>query len=257
VQTGPPTVRSTTVRVALIVAVAMVLLAVAELTSDGFSEFIQDHALISTFLAEAILLVAVYLVIDEVFQRRETRRWADVTSLGVRALTAFAHRPAEIVRRLVDELAVQPDRAQAGSRRGGGETSRRGVVDYLELVEVQAGELGDWLRADEARARPFAEEMRRSASSLEEAIVRWGPTLVEDPDSAELLNLLPDIVDSARATAQAIVPAVDWLDRARGTEETGRPAAAWTDDDRQRFKSSLLEILKRVDEFDRRVPPTA
>jgi hypothetical protein len=253
VQTGPPTVRRATVRVALIVAAIMVLLAVAELTSDGFSEFIQDHALISAFVAEAILLVAVYLVIDEVFQRRETRRWGDVTSLGVRALAAFAHRPADIVRRLVDELAVDADRAQAGSRRAGGEPSPRGVVDYQKLVEGQGGELGDWLRADGARARSFAEEMRRSASSLEEAIVRWGPTLVEDPDSAEVLNLLPDIVDSARSAAQAVAPAVDWLDRARGKQETTGPGGDWTEDDRQRFTSCLLEILRKGDEFDRRL----
>jgi len=40
--------------------------------------------------------------------------------------------------------------------------------------------------------------MRQSATRLEDAVIRWGPTLIEDPDSAELLNLLPDIVDSRR-----------------------------------------------------------
>jgi hypothetical protein len=77
---------------------------------------------------------------------------------------------------------------------------------------------------------------------------------VEDPDSAELLNLLPDIVDSARSAAQAIAPAAGWLDRVRGREET-ETVGGWTEEGRQRFKDSLLEILKNVDEFDRRLSP--
>jgi hypothetical protein len=96
--------------------------------------------------------------------------------------------------------------------------------------------------------------MRRSASSLEEAISRWGPTLVEDPDSAEMLNLLPDIVDSARSAAQEIAPAVGWLDRIHGSEET-ETVTAWTEEGRRRFKDSLLEILTNVAEFDRRLSP--
>jgi hypothetical protein len=77
-----------------------------------FREFMSDHSLISTFIAEAILLAGVYLVIDEIIERREARRWGDVTSLGLRALSAVAYRPGEIVRRMVDELAVETRRAQ-------------------------------------------------------------------------------------------------------------------------------------------------
>lgn len=213
-------------RLALVVIAAVIALTIAELTSEGFSEFTRDHALISTFITEAVLLVGVYLVIDEIIGRREARRWSDVTSLGIRALSALAHRPAEIIQRAVDEFG----RAASGD-----------AVDYEEAVSVHADELGSWLRADEARARLFAEEARRSASMLEEAIIRWGPTLVEDPDSAELLNLLPDVVDSARSVAQAIVPVQGWLDPVGGKE-----------DDRQRFRDCLLEILGNVREFDRR-----
>src|SRR5262245_16034112 len=201
-------------------------------------------------MAEAILLVGVYLVIDEIIQRREARRWSDLSSLGLRALSPFARRPAEIIRRGVDELAVETGLEQPGSRLDGGEVSRSRPEDYQELISVRAGELGDWLRADEARSRVFGEEMRRSASGLEEAIIRWGPTLVEDPDSAELLNLLPDIVDSARSAAQEIAPALGWLDRVPGRQET---VAAWTEQGRRRFTDSLLEILNNVAEFDRRL----
>ena len=116
-------------------------------------------------------------------------------------------------------------------------------MDYQELVNERADELADWLRADEVRARSFAGELRQSASRLEDAIIRWGPTLVEDPDSAELLNMLPDIVDSARSAADTILP----LDASRG----------WTDSDRQVFKDSLLDVLKSADEFRRRVSPRA
>ena len=233
---------------------AVIVLTIAELTSERFNRFTGDHSLISTFITEGILLVGVYLVIDEIIQRRETRRWSDLSSLGLRALSAFARRPAEIIRRVFDELTVETGRAQPGSRLGGGEVSPSRPEDYQELISVRADEFGDWLRADEARTRTFAEEMRRSASGLEDAIIRWGPTLVEDPDSAELLNLLPDIVDSARSAAQAIAPASGWLDRVRGREET-ETAGGWTEQGRQRFKGSLLEILKNVDEFDRRLSP--
>jgi hypothetical protein len=234
VQTGRHGLRRSTVRVACVIVAAVAVLAVAELTSERFNEFIRDHSLISTFIAEAILLVGVYLVIDDIIQRRETGRWSDVTWLGIRALSAAAQRPAEVIRRSVDQLC-----AETGSSPGS-------PVDYQELVSARADELGDWLRADEGRARSFAEETRQSASRLEDAIVRWGPTLVEDPDSAELLNLLPDIVDSARAAAQAISPAPGWLDRMRGR------AGGWTDDDRLGFEQSLLEVLKKSDEFERR-----
>jgi hypothetical protein len=172
-------------------------------------------------------------VIDEIIGRREARRWSDVTSLGIRALSPLADKPAEISRGIVDDWAVEAETAQP--------------VDYEETVSVHADELGNWLRADEARARLFAEEMRRSASRLEEAIIRWGPTLVEDPDSAEVLNLLPDVVDSARSAAQAIVPAPGWIDR--GTEGFAEDPAV---DDRQPLRDCLLEILRNAREFDRR-----
>jgi hypothetical protein len=229
VQTGPFNLSRSTVRIGIVVGAAVLVLTVAELTSERFNEFTRDHSLISTFITEAVLLLGVYLVIDEIFRRRETRRWSDVTSFGMRALSEFARRPAEIVRRVVEEL-------------GEGEASPDGLPDRL----------GDWLRADEARARSFADELRKSASRLEEAIIRWGPTIVEDPDSAELLNLLPDVVDSSRSAADAIAPAPGWLDRFRGTEEDGLPGEL-APEERQRFQDCLAEILRNVDELDRRL----
>jgi hypothetical protein len=253
VQTGRPSVRPTTVRLAFVVVAAIVALTVAELTSGRFREFMSDHSLISSFIAEAILLVVVYLVIDEIIERREARRWGEVTSLGLRALSSVAHRPGEIVRRTFDELGVETRRAHPSSRHDGDEASPS-EPDYHQLVSVHADELGDWLRANEARARSFADEARQSAFRLEEAIIRWGPTLVESPDSAELLNLLPDIVDAARSAAQAIVPAPGRLHPVRGREEAGIPFGDWTEDDRRRFRDSLLEILSNEDKFDDRMP---
>jgi hypothetical protein len=144
----------------------------------------------------------------------------DVT--GIRALSIRAEAPAGIVRRAVDELGV----ASLDS------------ADYHELVSARAGELADRLRADGSRARSFARELRESASRLEEAIVQWGPTLVEDDEAAGLLNLLPDIVDSARAAADAITSPVD---------------DGWTDERRRQFEGSLLEILESANEFERGV----
>ena len=239
----------TTVRVGFVVAALVVALTVADLTSDGFRRFSGDHSLVSTFMAEAVLLVGVYLVIDEIMRRRETRRWRDVASLGMRVLSEHAHRPAQIVRRVVDEL-LETERVIAGH-----ETAAPGGVNYEAVVDVRADELGDWLRADAARASSFAEETRQRASLLEEAIGRWGPTLVEDPDGAELINLLPDIVDSSRAAAEAISPTPGVLARMRGKEATASLAPPWTESARLRFKRSLLEILRNPDEFDRGRPP--
>ena len=253
-QTGRPSLRSTTVRLGCVVVAAVVALTLAELTSKRFNQFTGDHSLISTFIAEAILLAGVYLVIDEIIQRRETRRWSDVTSLGMRALSVVAHRPAEIVRRSVDELTVGNARGRRDSRLHRSAASPGGPVNYQEVVGRRADELRDWLRADEARARSFSEQMRETAARLEEAIIRWGPTLVEAPDSAELLNLLPDIVDSARSAAQAIVPASGPLGPGYGQQQTGIPEGGWTEGDRLGFENSLLEILRSVDEFDRRLP---
>jgi hypothetical protein len=64
--------------------------------------------------------------------------------------------------------------------------------------------------------------------------------LIEDPESAELLNLLPDIVDSARAAADTIAHADATADR-----------------DRQVLKDSLLEILRNADDFQRRASARA
>jgi hypothetical protein len=211
VQRAPASLQRTTIRVALFVLGGVVVLSVAELTSERFNAFTRDHSLISTFMTEAILLVGVYLVIDQIIERRETRRWGDVMSLGIRAVSTRADGPAGIVRSAVDEL---------------------------DGADASLGALADRLRADDARARSFADELRRSASTLEEAIVQWGPTLVEDPESASLINLLPDIVDSARSAADAIAPSTTF----RG----------WTAADRQAFEDSLLEILENTDEFQRR-----
>src|SRR5215468_4221623 len=151
------------------------MLTVAELTSERFSKFTGGHSLVSTFITEGVLLVGVYLVIDEIIQRRETRRWSDLSSLGLRALSAFARRPFEIIQRGVDELPVESGRPQPGSRLDDGAGSTTRPEDYQHAISVRADELGNWLRADEARTRIFAEEMRRSASRLEDAISRWGP----------------------------------------------------------------------------------
>jgi len=194
-------------------------------------------------MTEAILLVGVYLVIDEIIERRDARRWRDVMSLGVRAMSTRAEAPAVIVRRAVDELSA--------------DGSPAGAVDYQEAVAQRADELADWLRADDSRARSFAQETRRSAARLEEAIIQWGPTLIEDPESAELLNLLPDIVESARSAADTIAPAAGWLDRARRTHEVDGTTSGLTDGDRQVFKNSLIDILRNADEFQRRVSARA
>lgn len=223
-------------RIALLVVAAVAALTIAELTSDGFREFTASHALISTFMTEGVLLVGVYLVIDEIIGRREARRWSDVTWLGIRSLASLAHRPAELVRGVVDDAGVRSDDG----------------MDYERAVSLHGDELAAWLRSDETRARLFAEEMRRSASRLEEAIVRWGPTLVEDSDSAELLNLLPDVVDSARFAAQAIAPVPGWVDPAGGRRGAGSVLEDPTEEDRARFGDCLRELLRNVREFDRR-----
>ena len=111
----PRSLGRTTVRLACVVIGFVIVLTIAELTSARFKEFTGTHSLISTFMTEAILLVGVYLVIDEIIERREARRWSDLSSLGLRALSVFARGPAEIIRRSFDELAVETARAQPGS----------------------------------------------------------------------------------------------------------------------------------------------
>jgi Ni/Fe-hydrogenase subunit HybB-like protein len=75
VQSAPASLRRTTVRVAAVVLGIVIVLSVAELTSDRFKAFTQDHSLFTTFMTEAVLLVGVYLVIDEIIERRDARRW--------------------------------------------------------------------------------------------------------------------------------------------------------------------------------------
>ena len=241
--------RPTTMRVALFVLAFVAALSVAELTSDGFRDFTQDHPLIATFVTEAVLLAGVYLVIDEIIQRRETRRWSDVTSLGIRALSTRAHEPSKIVRDAVGEFAFETGRRRPDV------SPTVSSADYQKVVTDSAGELGDWLRDDDERAGPFARAMRQSASGLEEAIIRWGPTLVEDPDSAALINLLPDIVDAACSAASSIAPAAGLFDRSGRTDEAVDVVRNWTDDDRQAFADNLIVVLKNADEFDARLSP--
>jgi len=240
--------RPTTMRVALFVLASVAALSVAELTSDGFKDFTQDHPLMATFITEAVLLVGVYLVIDEIIERRETRRWSDVTALGIRALSTRAHEPSRIVQDAVDRFAVET------GQQGHDLSPRARSADYQKVFSDRAGEFGDWLRDDSERAGSFARAMRQGASGLEEAIIRWGPTLFEDPDSAELINLLPDIVDAARSAARSIAPASGWFDRTR-THEAMDVARGWTDDDRQSFLDSLIVVLRNADEFDKRLSP--
>ena len=135
--------RPTTMRVALLLLAFVAALSVAELISDGFRDFTQDHPLIATFLTEAVLLAGVYLVIDGIIQRRETRRWSDVTSLGIRALSTRAHEPSRIVRDAVGEFAVE------SGRQGPDRSVTANSADYQKIVSDCAGELGDWLRDDD------------------------------------------------------------------------------------------------------------
>jgi hypothetical protein len=227
----------------LLVLGAVVALSVAEVTSERFNAFTRDHSLLTTFLTEAVLLVGVYLVIDEIIERREARRWSDVISLGVRALSTRAEAPADIVRRAVDELAV--------------ETRADAPADYEDFVSRRADDLADWLRADDSRARSFADQTRQSATRLEDAIIRWGPTLIEDSESAELINLLPEIVDSARAAADTIAPQTGRFDPAGRTAETAGATRGWTDGKRELFRDSLLEVLRHADDFQTRVSARA
>ena len=232
--------RPTTLRVALLLLALVAALSVAELLSRGFRDFTQDHPLITTFVTEAVLLTGVYLVIDEIIQRRETRRWSDVTSLGVRALSIRAHELSRIIGGAVSEFAIE-----SGLPRHQRSTTASST-DYEKVVSDRAGELGDWVRDDDQRARAFARGMRQGASGLEEAIIRWGPTLVEDPGSAALLNLLPDIVDAARSAARSV-------DRGGRTDGAVNVARDWTDDDRKSFADSLIIVLRNADQFDERL----
>src|SRR5262249_40227282 len=192
-----------------------------------------------------------YLVIDEIIQRRESRRWSEVRSLGIRALSTRAEGPAGIVRRAVSGLVVEPQSERPGAPLESTDAAAGASAGYEEFVSDGVDELADWLRADAGRRNAFAQEMRQSASRLEEAIIRWGPTLVEDPESAELINLLPDIVDSARSAADAITPAAGWFDPVRRDEQTLGATAGRRDGDQQ-LRDSLLEILQKADEFQRR-----
>lgn len=128
--------RSSTKWVALVVAASVAVLSVAELTSERFRDFTQDHPLIATFLTEAVRLIGVYLVIDEIIQRRESRRWGDVTSLGMRALATRAQGPATIVREAVGVLVQgtaegEPALASSGD-----------AVDLEQLVLERRGVRG-------------------------------------------------------------------------------------------------------------------
>jgi hypothetical protein len=137
------------VRIGIVVGAAVLVLTVAELTSERFNEFTRDHSLISTFITEAVLLLGVYLVIDEIFRRRETRRWSDVTSFGMRALSEFARRPAEIVRRVVEEL-------------GEGEASPDGLPDRLAIGSAPTRRVPARSRTSCGRAPPGSR--RRSSA---------------------------------------------------------------------------------------------
>jgi hypothetical protein len=161
VQPAPASPRRTTMRVALLVLGVVVALSVAELTSQRFKAFIQDHTLLWTFITEGILLVGAYLVIDEIIQRRESRRWSDVRSLGIRALSTRADGPAEIIRRSVNALVVEPMSEERGSRLDSADAVRRDSVGYQEFVSDRSNELADWLQADTGRARGFAQEMQQ------------------------------------------------------------------------------------------------
>jgi predicted tellurium resistance membrane protein TerC len=66
VQLASAGMRPSTVRVGVFVLAIVVALSVAEVASGRFEDFTQEHALLSTFLTEAVLLVGVYLVIDEI-----------------------------------------------------------------------------------------------------------------------------------------------------------------------------------------------
>jgi hypothetical protein len=238
--------RSSTKRVALFVLVCVAVLSVAELTSERFTEFTQGHPLIATFITEAVLLVGVYLVIDEIIQRRETGRWSEVTSFGVRALSTKAREPSNVVRDAVGKFA-----AELGLERA--ESLRADSAACEMVVSDRARELEDWLRADDTRAGSFARAMRRGASGLEDAIIRWGPTLVEDPDSAELINLLPDIVDAARSAASVIDPDHEWFDGAVRGNEAVDVAEGWMDEDRRSFADDLIVVVSNAAKFDRQL----
>ena len=77
--------------------------------------------------------------------------------------------------------------------------------------------------------------------------------MVEDPDSAALINLLPDIVDAARSAAHSIAPAAGWFDRGGRAHRAVNVVDDWTDDDRQSFADSLIVVLRSADEFDERL----
>jgi hypothetical protein len=80
VQSAPASRRRSTVRVAVFVLGVVVVLSVAEPTSDRFNKFTRDHALLSTFMTEAVLLVGVYLVIAHVDRGSRVRGAAQPSS---------------------------------------------------------------------------------------------------------------------------------------------------------------------------------
>ena len=91
---------------------------------------------------------------------------------------------------------------------------------------------GSWHAAVQDFARRSPERVPGLKTEIS-SLLRRG---IEDDEAAGLLNLLPDIVDSARAAADAITSPVD---------------DGWTDERRRQFEGSLLEILESANEFER------
>ena len=106
VRAGSPSLSRTTVRLACVVIGVVIVLTIAELTSERFKEFTGDHSLISTFMTEAVLLVGVYLVIDE--EDQQPLYAGESLNLRVRLTRQFDKEPLRAFwKKPASELSVR------------------------------------------------------------------------------------------------------------------------------------------------------
>jgi hypothetical protein len=164
-------------RIALTAVVGLALILAAGVSDFLIASFWQRHALLTSLLANLLVVAVTVVVVNEVVDRRNRRRWNLLAQSVLFAL-------------------IQSARA-----------TWTGMLEVLELVEVESGAVsslrsaadvaGDASRVSQAASELLGDEQRRArlqrmcvglGEHASDVIAKWAPVMVSARPYAEVLD---------------------------------------------------------------------
>jgi hypothetical protein len=164
-------------RLVLAAAVGFLLVAGAVLSDFEVASFWEEHALLTSLIANVLVVAVTVVVLNEVIERRNRRRWSLLAQSALFALTQSARATWTLMLELLEIAEVQsgdPESLIADARL---------ALDIPHLSDA----MRELLAREDGRAR-LQKVSQRLSQHCSEVIATWAAVMIEARPYAEILD---------------------------------------------------------------------